>query len=119
RPVYGHEAARSHAESPAAHIAAPALATLQAEIESFLLDWIARRSGQPITAVVPNAEFAALGMGSLDSIDLSAALSEKYALRLDSTVLWNHPNIKELAAFVLARVTTGDDRADENNGVKA
>ena len=46
-----------------------------------------------------------LGMGSVDSIDLSAALSEKYALTLDPTVLWNYPNIRELAGFVLGKLT--------------
>jgi len=45
-----------------------------------------------------------LGMGSVDSIDLSAALSEKYALTFDPTVLWNYPNIRELAGFVLGKL---------------
>jgi len=74
------------------------------DIESFLSQWIARRCAQPVASIGADVEFAMLGMGSVDSIDLSAALSEKYALTLDPTVLWNYPNIKELAGFVLGKL---------------
>jgi acyl-CoA synthetase (AMP-forming)/AMP-acid ligase II/alkylation response protein AidB-like acyl-CoA dehydrogenase/acyl carrier protein len=74
------------------------------DIESFLSQWIARRCAQPVASIGADVEFAMLGMGSVDSIDLSAALSEKYAVTLDPTVLWNYPNIKELAGFVLGKL---------------
>ncbi len=77
----------------------------KAEIEAFLSQWIARRCAQPVASIGADVEFAMLGMGSVDSIDLSAALSEKYALTLDPTVLWNYPNIRELAGFVLGKLT--------------
>jgi acyl-CoA synthetase (AMP-forming)/AMP-acid ligase II/alkylation response protein AidB-like acyl-CoA dehydrogenase/acyl carrier protein len=80
-------------------------AETKAEIEAFLSQWIARRCAQPVASIGADVEFAMLGMGSVDSIDLSAALSEKYALTLDPTVLWNYPNIRELASFVLGKLT--------------
>jgi acyl-CoA synthetase (AMP-forming)/AMP-acid ligase II/alkylation response protein AidB-like acyl-CoA dehydrogenase/acyl carrier protein len=80
-------------------------AEIKAEIEAFLSQWIARRCAQPVASIGADVEFAMLGMGSVDSIDLSAALSEKYALTLDPTVLWNYPNIRELAGFVLGKLT--------------
>ena len=86
-------------------ISPEATAETKAEIEAFLSQWIARRCAQPVASIGADVEFAMLGMGSVDSIDLSAALSEKYALTLDPTVLWNYPNIRELASFVLGKLT--------------
>ena len=84
--------------------AAPAAPATKTEIEAFISQWIARRCAQPVASIGAEVEFAMLGMGSVDSIDLGTALSEKYALTLDPTVLWSYPNIRELAGFVLGKL---------------
>jgi alkylation response protein AidB-like acyl-CoA dehydrogenase/acyl carrier protein len=84
---------------------APSKPTPSIDIEGFLRHWIARRCAQPVASIGADVEFAMLGMGSVDSIDLSAALSEAYAVTLDPTVLWSYPNIKELAGFVRGKLT--------------
>lgn len=89
-----------HAPAPAPSKPDPAI-----DIEAFLSHWIARRCAQPVASIGADVEFAMLGMGSVDSIDLSAALAEKYAVTLDPTVLWSYPNIKELAGFVRGKLT--------------
>lgn len=83
----------------------PAVSATKTEIEAFITEWIARRCSQPVASIGTDVEFAMLGMGSVDSIDLGAALSEKYALTLDATVLWSYPNIRELAGLVLGKLT--------------
>jgi acyl-CoA synthetase (AMP-forming)/AMP-acid ligase II/alkylation response protein AidB-like acyl-CoA dehydrogenase/acyl carrier protein len=83
----------------------PAASATKTEIEAFITEWIARRCAQPVASIGRDVEFAMLGMGSVDSIDLGTALSEKYALTLDTTALWSYPNIRELAGFVLSKLT--------------
>ncbi|WP_158501823.1 AMP-binding protein [Vitiosangium sp. GDMCC 1.1324] len=90
---------------PTMHVVAPPSSVTRSEIEAFISQWISRRCSQPVASISANVEFAMLGLGSVDSIDLSAELSEKYALTLDPTVLWNYPNIRELAGFVLGKLT--------------
>ena len=84
--------------------AGPGVSATRTEIEAFISQWIARRCAQPVASIGAEVEFAMLGMGSIDSIDLGSALSEKYALTLDPTVLWSYPSIRELASFLLGKL---------------
>jgi acyl-CoA synthetase (AMP-forming)/AMP-acid ligase II/alkylation response protein AidB-like acyl-CoA dehydrogenase/acyl carrier protein len=87
------------ASPPVSKVPSPS-ATNQHDVQSFLGRWIAKRCGRPVEAIGPDMEFAALGLGSVDSFELSADLSRRYELDLDPTVFWNYPNIRELAGFV-------------------
>ena len=77
-----------------------------AEVEGFIARWIAGRCGLKPGAVSPETEFAMLGLGSIDSGELSIDLSRRFDLDLDPTVFWNYPSIRELAGFVHGEVMT-------------
>ena len=70
------------------------------EVQGFIANWIAGRCGLKTGAVSPDTEFALLGLGSIDSGELSIDLSRRFDLDLDPTVFWNYPSIRELAGFV-------------------
>ncbi|TSC31741.1 AMP-binding protein [Corallococcus sp. Z5C101001] len=74
------------------------------EVEAFIRQWISGRCSQPVASLGADVEFAMLGLGSVDSIDLGAALSEEYALTVDPSVLFSYPNIRELAGFLLGKL---------------
>ncbi|MDC0708894.1 AMP-binding protein [Stigmatella sp. ncwal1] len=89
---------------PTMHVVARPGLVSRPEIEAFIRQWISGRSSQPIASLSADVEFAMLGLGSVDSIDLGAALSEEYALTVDPSVLFSYPNIRELAGFLLGKL---------------
>ncbi len=89
---------------PTMHTVAQPGAVTKADIETFIRKWIASRCSQPIASIGADVEFAMLGLGSVDSIDLSAELSDEYALTVDPTVLFSYPNIRDLAGFLLGKL---------------
>jgi acyl-CoA synthetase (AMP-forming)/AMP-acid ligase II/alkylation response protein AidB-like acyl-CoA dehydrogenase/acyl carrier protein len=89
-----------------AHVRAPKISPLTDQLgdfERFITEWIADRCGLSPDAVHPDIEFATLGLGSVDSVDLSTRLSDRFTLELNPTVLWSHPNIRELVSFVRSK----------------
>lgn len=79
-----------------------------AEVRAFIVRWIAGKSGRPVAAITRDVEFAALGMGSIESIELCADLSNRFALDLDPTAFWNYPTAQALADFVLSEIEARD-----------
>ncbi|MBA3772887.1 MAG: AMP-binding protein [Ramlibacter sp.] len=74
-----------------------------ADITGFITEWITERCGLKLEAAGLDMEFSMLGLGSIDSSNLAQCLSDRFALDLDPTVLWNYPNTRELAAFIHRR----------------
>lgn len=99
---------------PASHVPSEKTATTQ-DIQSFLSHWIAQRCKRPIESISADIEFAMLGLGSVDSVDLSVELSERYALELEPTILWNYPRIRELVEFIASELALRQPRIAEQN----
>jgi acyl carrier protein len=78
------------------------------EIAGFITQWIAKQCGIEPAAVGLDAEFALLGLGSIDSTTLADSVSERFLVDLDPTVLWNYPNTRELATFVDSKLKLFD-----------
>ena len=78
------------------------------DIAGFIAQWIATRCGIERESVALDAEFALLGLGSIDSTGLADSLSERFSVDLDPTVLWNYPNTRELATFVDTRLALSE-----------
>ncbi|WP_163778359.1 AMP-binding protein [Myxococcus vastator] len=92
------------AAPPAMHVVAAPTPVGRAEVEAFIRQWISGRCARPVASLQGDVEFAMLGLGSIDAIDLGAALSDEYALTVDPSVLFSYPNIRELAGFLLGRL---------------
>lgn len=93
------------ATAPATAAVLRPAADLLGEVRAVIAAWIATRCGLDPQGVGPDTEFAMLGLGSIDSGELSLDLSERFGLDLDPTVFWNYPSINDLAGFVHGELT--------------
>lgn len=73
-------------------------AVVQGEVRDWLKSWI-RQSGYR-GKVRGNQSFTDFGLDSLKATELSAALGDWIGQRLEPTIVWNHPSIDRLAAFI-------------------
>jgi acyl-CoA synthetase (AMP-forming)/AMP-acid ligase II/acyl carrier protein len=71
-----------------------------AEIESWLIQQIAARLRLTEAEVGVTTPFLQFGMGSLDAVEIAAALERWLARRLSPTAIYNYPNIAALAYWL-------------------
>lgn len=57
--------------------------------------------------IAPQTHFIDLGFDSLGAVELRNRLNLSTGLKLPATTVFDHPNVKELAEFLLAEVTGG------------
>ncbi|MFE6049424.1 acyl carrier protein [Kitasatospora sp. NPDC056446] len=73
---------------------------------SELVDWMVGRVGEYLPELTePVATDRPLGEYGLDSIAVlafAADVEDRLAIRIDPTVVWDHPTIEQLAAFLTA-----------------
>ncbi len=79
-------------------------AAAAAEIETWLREWIGRRLVLPATQIDPVKPFSDFGIDSLTAVELSVGLGEWLKTELPTTLTWDFPNIRALAANVAAPV---------------
>jgi len=70
------------------------------DVRRLLVARAARRGGVPEERVDPDLPFDAYGFTSVDAVTLSGELEELLDRTLDPTVLWQHPTIRRLLAFL-------------------
>ena len=73
-----------------------------AEIEGWLRAWIGGRLVLPATQIDPLKPFSEFGIDSLTAVELSTALGDWMKVGLPTTLTWDYPNIRALAANVAA-----------------
>jgi len=98
-PVAPQPPAAPAAPSPAP--VAPVSAARAAEIETWLRSWIGTRLVVPAAQIDPLKPFSDFGIDSLTAVELSAALGDWLKVELPTTLTWDYPNIRTLAANVL------------------
>ena len=79
----------------------------QNQIQNWLVENLAQRLGIPASAIDINEPFVSSGLNSVDAISLSADLEDWLDIKLSPTIVFDYPNIKELAAY-LSQSTTSD-----------
>lgn len=68
------------------------------EIEVFVTNWLSRQLGQAVNA---QANFGALGMDSLDAVELTDALADELGVeQVDVSLILDHPTPARLADFL-------------------
>lgn len=68
---------------------------LEEEILSFTTAWLSGQLGQP---VLPDANFGAIGMDSLDAVSLTDALADKLEVdELPVSIVLDYPTARALA----------------------
>lgn len=69
--------------------------TDQQELEAFITQWLSEQLGQEVRS---EAAFGALGMDSLDAVELTDALADKLQVdQVDVSLILDHPSAKRLA----------------------
>lgn len=83
-------------ESPVA----PLRSVPAAEIEGWLIEWIAARLKVPPGQVRISTPFLEFGLGSLDAVEMVAELERRLGRRLSPTAVYNYPNITVMARWL-------------------
>lgn len=81
-------------------IAHDGLNNKQNQIQSWLVENLAGRLGMPTSEIELNEPFASSGLNSVDAISLSADLEDWLDIKLSPTIVYDYPNIAELAAYL-------------------
>jgi acyl carrier protein len=72
-------------------------------------DWLVSRISQIVKVsagqIDVGAEFDSLGLGSKDSVELSAELEQLLGRRLPPTLVWDYPTIAELSGHLAQKVS--------------
>lgn len=68
------------------------------KIEEFVKTWLSRQLGQSVSA---EANFGALGMDSLDAVELTDALADELGVeQVDVSLILDHPTPARLAEYL-------------------
>jgi acyl carrier protein len=73
------------------------LAHSEPEIRDFCLDYLRKNLEIPPNEIVPEANFARLGLDSGNSIHFLVGLEEWLGRELDPEVIYDHPTVADLA----------------------
>jgi acyl transferase domain-containing protein/acyl-CoA synthetase (AMP-forming)/AMP-acid ligase II/pimeloyl-ACP methyl ester carboxylesterase/acyl carrier protein len=72
----------------------------QNQIQNWLIEHLAQRQGIPVSAIDIKEPFASSGLNSVDAISLSADLEDWLSIKLSPTIVFDYPNIAELAEYL-------------------
>ncbi|MEV8533622.1 type I polyketide synthase [Streptomyces sp. NPDC051211] len=88
---------------------------MREHVHRLLVARAALRSGLPEDRIDPDLPFDAYGFASVDAVALSAELEDLLDRDLPPTVLWQHPTIRRLTAFLTGSPEPGE-AADDSSG---
>jgi acyl carrier protein len=74
------------------------------ELRSWLTGRVAAQLGMSAEVIRPDVLLAEYGLDSVYALALSTDIEDHLALRLEPTVVWDHPTVDELAAFLLGEL---------------
>ncbi|MDJ0592397.1 MAG: AMP-binding protein, partial [Pleurocapsa sp. MO_226.B13] len=90
----------------------------QNQIQNWLIENLAQRLGIPPSEIDINEPFASSGLNSVDAVSLSADLEDWLEIKLSPTIVFDYPNISELAAY-LSQGTIDKGQLATNSKVKS
>lgn len=73
---------------------------LSAEIQRWMLDWLAERVEVPADELTPTAPLTELGMDSLTALELNVAFEKVLGIQLPPTAAWSYPTPALLSAHL-------------------
>jgi acyl carrier protein len=71
------------------------------EVQNWLVEKIAHRLGVPADQVDVNQFFDELDLDSTEALVLSGELESWLGFELETTALWYHPTIADLASYIV------------------
>jgi acyl carrier protein len=76
------------------------------EIETWLVNWVAKEAGKKASEIDPSETFINLGLSSRQAITLTGEIEEELSIDVDVSSAWDYPSIRKLATH-LADKTKG------------
>jgi acyl carrier protein len=76
-----------------------------AEIEEWLVDYLANLLNAPSSQIDPEEPFTSLGVSSAEAVILTGDIETWLGIRLDPTLAWEHPSIRATARHLAEQVT--------------
>ncbi|MDE1145757.1 MAG: AMP-binding protein [Azospirillaceae bacterium] len=70
------------------------------EIQDFLMDWIADKTGHARDGMRPQDRFSGFGLDSVASVLMVGAVERQFEVKLAPSLVWDHPTIGGLADHI-------------------
>jgi acyl carrier protein len=83
-------------------------------LQTWIAQWISYRRGVPVEDISPDASFASIGLDSVDSVQLMAALESWVGNTLDTNEMWELENSADLVAYLLAPKESASKQSTES-----
>jgi acyl-CoA synthetase (AMP-forming)/AMP-acid ligase II/acyl carrier protein len=96
-PVSGSERGVSEVATPPPPL--PDLTTA-AQLEHWLMTWLAQTLQVPIASLDPSRPFAEYGLDSVAAVELTAVLQTRLNLSLSPTLAYEYPTVEAIAAYL-------------------
>jgi phthiocerol/phenolphthiocerol synthesis type-I polyketide synthase A len=90
---------------------------LQRELDTGLRIVLARELRLPDTELESDRPFAELGLNSVMAMSIRREVEQLAGIELSATMLWNHPTIASLTAYLVKRLSQQEDSAGDENGL--
>ncbi|MFE4976932.1 AMP-binding protein [Kitasatospora sp. NPDC056651] len=75
-----------------------------AEIRGWLVERVAESLNRSPERIATDAHLVELGLDSLGALSICGEAEDRFGLRLEATIAWDHPTIDALAAFLTAEL---------------
>ncbi len=85
-----------------------------AELQTRLQAILARELGMPAAAVGMDQSFPELGLDSMTAMMVLREAKQLVGLELSATMLWNHPTVSSLAAYLAELLASVQQRSDDD-----
>jgi acyl carrier protein len=82
----------------------------------WLLDRVALYLGRDADTIDPTVPLAEYGMDSVCALSLCGDLEDEFGLLVEPTLLWDHPTVQALLAFLAVQAPAGAAPAPGANG---
>ncbi len=91
---------------------------LQRQLEDEIQQWLAQRLEQTPHAIDKTTPLASFGLDSITVIELSVKLEKMIGQSIPETIIYDYPNIAELAAYLVKLVYPADKNGPDLSVVK-
>ena len=90
----------------------------QDRIQNWLIENLAQRLGVPASEIDVNEPFASSGLSSVAAVSLSADLEDWLSIKLSPTIVYDYPNIAELARYLSSTTFDTQQLCEARTGVR-
>jgi phthiocerol/phenolphthiocerol synthesis type-I polyketide synthase A len=87
------------------------------ELETGLRTVLARELRLPESELKSDRPFAQLGLNSMMAMSIRREVEQLAGIELSVTMLWNHPTIAALTAYLVKRLSAQEDSVDDADGL--